>query len=141
MTASTGKYKKPLKQRRFYAAPVRALFEHILKPIAQAFVIPDRDGTFDKGLRMLFNVDNREVWFCKVKVDFVMPGDSWATLRSPHPVVRGLGKRQIKKGDPVVVRVDVLMPERFCEIEHNEMIYVLTHAQWTIIEPKMEYIL
>jgi len=129
--------KKP--RRTVYGNAIKAIFLKFVKPLAER-VTSDTELPFDYGLKHVFSCQTRQVWFAKAVRSFRMPGKTWKG-EDHRKLITGVGNRQIKKGEPFVVRFDTMMHNR-CEVEstNQNIIFVMTHAQWTVIKEHLEFI-
>lgn len=132
--------RKHTKNRYGYGDEIKAIFDLFIKPILKQFHYKDEEMEMREGINWFFNSNSRSLYFCKAKESFSMPGRMWKSLSHPGILVPGTSwGRYVEKGARLVTREDDTMPDRN-EIEFNGNMFVLTKAEWNVIEPKLERI-
>lgn len=128
-------------KRTIYGNAIRTLFERFIRPLAQRLNKTEDDQSLKTAIEGVFNYKTRSVTFSRATRAFRMPGKTWKGGRQDWLEV-GVHQRWMKKGDTFIVRVDDIMFNRV-EIEKGKeegVIFVLTHAQWTVIKEHLEVI-
>lgn len=108
--------------------------EEVIKPIYRKFLEPfmmNQPMSPHDVVRLWFDFDNREVLFAIAKKATMIPG------RIRHPdnhqdFVPLAERREVKKGEQVVVRFDAKRPA-FVELEYNETVFTMKVEEWNSI--------
>lgn len=114
-----------------------ALYDYFVKPFLRDYHLHLEQFETQEGYEAFFSVNERATLWCICHTSFTMPGDSWLDTSHPYNVVKGVpGRRYVKPGDGVVVRLDKRLPDRN-EVEFDEQVFVLTRAQLAHINQYM----
>jgi hypothetical protein len=118
--------------RRVPATPaLRAVYDYFIKPLQRHISAGASSSIFTESIYTFFNAHFREVRFCKALVTFELPGK----LVTAAPKVT----RQVRRGDPLIVRRDVRTPD-YNEVEFKDQQYILSAAQWRVVESRLELV-
>jgi len=110
----------------------------IFRPIVKAYVDSvTTEFAYEKLYEAIFHAKGRDIIRYKAAHEFRIPGLYWET---PNIRIEGNGKRKVKVGDKVLVRMDVAMPNRIDvqrDVDNGDN-FSLTKAQWNSIKRKLE---
>lgn len=130
--------KKRAPNRLKYGEDIKRLYRLFIKPVLAQFEYKDNEYTMAEGLRWFFGIGFRHVYFARATEAFTVRNCRWESLSCPT-VVDESGRRNVHKGQPLVVRWDDRTPNKV-EIETDVRIYVLTKAEWLAIKEYVELV-
>lgn len=129
------RYRSPNKLKPTDA--LQSFYHNFLKPFLGEFKLHEGQKQFEEGVEAFFNVEARPILWCRATSAFRMPGKMWRTPSEPYTLVEGVGRRQVTVGSAVVVRLDAAMPARV-DVEFDDQVFVLTHAELAVIQTKLK---
>jgi hypothetical protein len=127
------------KQPKYFPVPTVAFKKIVELFIAPLWSIPSLEPLNEsERLEVLFNHMGRDIVPAYSKFEFAMPGKVYSMGDFRRPLWT---EQKIKKGQPLLVRLDVAMPERI-DIEKVDTgtVFVLNSAEYEQVYPLLEAI-
>jgi len=108
-------------------------FIKLVKFIFGPIVATMNDGTLETSINKIFSVKYRDVILGVASSDFTMPGLVWG-LNSGDMRFPLTSESKIKKGIPLIVRIDEAMPDRIdIERADKNIVFSLTNQEYSLI--------
>lgn len=126
-----------------YGTSIRQFYRLFIEPFTKAYSFSEDQHEEEDiprlGVEAFFGVEFRSVLWARARSKFEMPGAVWDSLDKPHIIYAAGGRRNVNKGDELIVREDIRTPDR-TDIEFDGQVFMLTAAQYQVIKPKIERI-
>jgi hypothetical protein len=121
-----------------YGDVILTIYNKYVKPALWKLAGGEDETSLDQGLRRFFHVDTRHIYFAKAKRPFKIPGKMWIG-EVPLVMRVSAGRRYVKRGEGMVVRIDDTMPDRV-DIEFDDQVFSMRGWQWKAIKEFVELV-
>lgn len=123
-----------------YTEDIKLIFEKFIKPVLSRVDLEENESNFRGAIEAFFQVQTRDVFFARAKLNFKLPGFLVSELDRKDKLIPGAGRRSVKRGNILLVRTDKHMPDRI-DIEFDDQNFQLNSPEYSVIKDHLKEVL